>query len=171
MDTILQSIVWNQFGAAIDMFGNAVQACPEDLWHENLWLESSQTSEFSEVWSVIFHTLFWLDLYLSGSKEDFAPPDPFGLEELDPSGAVSETPYTKNELIDYMTYCRSKCKNTIASMTPELADKPCQFSWGEISFAELLLYNMRHVQEHTAQLNLFLGNKIGWSPGWVKQAR
>lgn len=33
----------------------------------------------------------------------------------------------------------------------------CIFGRREMSFAELLLYNMRHTQEHGAQLSLFLG--------------
>jgi hypothetical protein len=40
-----------------------------------------------------------------------------------------------------------------------------------MSVAELVLYNMRHVQEHAAQLSLFLGQKVGWSPGWVAKAQ
>jgi hypothetical protein len=35
----------------------------------------------------------------------------------------------------------------------------CRFSWGELPFGELLLYTMRHVQEHAAQLHLFLGQE------------
>jgi len=31
-----------------------------------------------------------------------------------------------------------------------------QFPWGELCFAELLIDNMRHVQEHGAQLRMFL---------------
>jgi hypothetical protein len=30
---------------------------------------------------------------------------------------------------------------------------------------------MRHVQEHAAQLNLFLGQKAGSAPGWVGKAK
>jgi hypothetical protein len=30
---------------------------------------------------------------------------------------------------------------------------------------------MRHVQEHVAQLNLILGQKISWSPKWVTNAK
>ena len=30
---------------------------------------------------------------------------------------------------------------------------------------------MRHVQEHAAQLNLILGQKIGWGPKWAAQAK
>ncbi|HJT55350.1 MAG TPA: hypothetical protein VJ761_02555 [Ktedonobacteraceae bacterium] len=39
------------------------------------------------------------------------------------------------------------------------------------SFLELFLYNMRHVQEHAAQLNLFLGqNAIDGASDWVPWA-
>jgi len=45
-------------------------------------------------------------------------------------------------------------------------------SEGNVSFAELLLYYMRHVQEHATQLNLILGQKkVGWSSGWVAHAK
>jgi len=40
-----------------------------------------------------------------------------------------------------------------------------------MSFAELLLYNMRHVQEHAAQLNLFLGQERGSAARWVARAK
>jgi hypothetical protein len=40
-----------------------------------------------------------------------------------------------------------------------------------MSLAELLLYNMRHIQEHAAQLSLFLGQKVGSAPGWVAKAQ
>ena len=43
-------------------------------------------------------------------------------------------------------------------MTVEQANRLCAFAWGEVPFAELQLYNMRHVQEHAAQLHMFLGN-------------
>jgi len=41
-----------------------------------------------EVWYLAFHTLFWLDLYLSGPAEGFAPPAPFTRVELDPAGIL-----------------------------------------------------------------------------------
>jgi hypothetical protein len=40
-----------------------------------------------------------------------------------------------------------------------------------VSYLELQLYNMRHVQEHAAQLNLFLGqNAIEGVSDWVPRA-
>jgi hypothetical protein len=40
-----------------------------------------------------------------------------------------------------------------------------------MSFAELLLDNMRHVQHHAAQLNLILRQKTDSAPRWVATAR
>jgi hypothetical protein len=47
----------------------------------------------------------------------------------------------------------------------------CSFAWGELPFAELQLYNLRHVQEHAAQLQLFIGQQAGKPADWVSQAR
>lgn len=39
------------------------------------------------------------------------------------------------------------------NLTEEAAKGQCKFGWLELSFGELLLDDMRHVQHHTAQLN------------------
>ena len=163
MDTLWRASIWQQFGAAIDMLDNALRACPDTLWRDR-----SQQPEF---WYVVYHTLFWLDLYLSGAVESFAPPAPFTLDELDPAGLLPERPYTKGELQTYLDHGRTKCRATIEALTDEQAHRRCGFAWGEVSFAELLLYNMRHVQEHASQLSLILGQKTDSAPGWVVQAK
>jgi uncharacterized damage-inducible protein DinB len=40
----------------------------------------------------------------------------------------------------------------------------------QFSTLEILLYNMRHVQHHAAQLNLLLRQEINKAPDWVSQA-
>ena len=166
-----RTIIWQQFGAAIDMLDNALRACPDELWCDRLWDHPSERPEFSQFWYLAYHALFWLDLYLSGAVEGFAPPAPFTLDELDPAGLLPERPYTKNELQAYLDYGRKKCQATIEALTDETAQRCCRFGWGDVSFMELLLYNMRHVQEHAAQLNLMLGQKVGSAPGWVAKAK
>ncbi len=39
MDDLTRSALWAQFGAAIDMFGSALEACPDALWRERIWTE------------------------------------------------------------------------------------------------------------------------------------
>jgi hypothetical protein len=171
MDDMWTRIIWRQFGASIDMLENALRACPGELWIARLWSDPKQRSEFSEFWYVAYHTLFWLDLYLSGSIEGFTPPAPFTLDELDPAGLLPERRYTRDELLSYLDHGRQKCRTTIETLTDDQAHQLCKFSWGEVSFAELLLDNMRHVQEHAAQLNLLLGQQIGAAAGWVAQTK
>ena len=134
MDSIWKTSVWQQLGAAIDMLENAMRDAPERIWDDR-----SRNPEF---WYLVFHTLFFLDLYLSGSEEGFAPPPPFTLDELDPAGVLPEQPYTKRELQGYFDHCRGKCRAVIESLTEESARRRCGFVWGEVSFGELLLYNM-----------------------------
>ncbi|MBV9787525.1 MAG: DinB family protein [Chloroflexi bacterium] len=161
------TMLWSQFEAAIYMLDHAIADCPDDLWHASLWGEHSDRPDLSQFWYVSFHTLFWLDLYLSGSVEGFAPPPPFTLNELDPAGVLPERPYTKAELQTYLAYCRRKCQTTLESLTDEAANRRCTFPWMSInSFGELLINTMRHVQEHGAQLRLFLGQQRGIEAGW-----
>lgn len=172
MDALWRTIIWRQFGAALDMLENAMSTCPDELWSVRLWKSNPlDPAGLSEFWYVSYHTLFWLDLYLSGSVEGFTPPAPFTLDEIDPAGLLPERQYSKDELQSYLEHCREKCRETIERLTDEKVRQRCKFSWGEVSFAELLLDNMRHVQEHAAQLNLILGQKVGLSNRWVAQAR
>ncbi len=89
MDDFYKSILWAQFGASIEMLEIAIRACPDALWTG------------SRFWYISYHTLFFLDLILSDSAETFAPPAPFTLSELDPSGVFPDHPYTKGELLLY----------------------------------------------------------------------
>ena len=169
MDNSWQTAVAQQFGAAIDMLEKVLVACPDELWRVRLW-DDPQLPRSAEFWYVVYHTLFWLDLYLSGSVEGFMPPAPFTLDELDPAGIIPERAFSRDELQTYLAHGREKCRSTLSGLTDERAQQRCAFPWGELTFAALLLDNMRHVQEHVAQLNMILGQKIGWSPGWITNA-
>jgi hypothetical protein len=170
MEALWKTALWRQFGAALDMLENALEACPASLWTERLWNTPSPSEfppQFAEFWYVTFHALVWLDLYLSGvPEEDFAPPAPFAQGELDSVESSPERPYTKEELRAYFASTREKCRTTLVTLTDEQARRPVEYPWSEgqpISFLELQLYNMRHVQEHAAQLSLFLGQHF--TPG------
>jgi hypothetical protein len=161
-DERLSALLWSQLGAAIDMLDNAILACPEELWSDR-----SQNPEF---WYVAYHTLFFLDLYASDSPDDFAPPSPFTLSELDPAGVLPERVYTKSELRAYLEYGRNKNKAAIAALTDASARRRSAFSWLDLNNAELVLYTLRHVQHHAAQLNLILRQRVDAAPGWVRRA-
>ena len=161
MELSWKNIIWSQFGAAIEMLENGMKACPEKLW--------SDRSQRPEVWYMVFHTLFFLDCYLSDSLEVFTPPAPFTLDELDSAVILPKRVYSKVELQSYLEYGRKKCWQTMDALTEEEAERRCGFDWLELSVGELLIYNMRHVQHHAAQLNLILRQNIDSAPRWVRK--
>jgi hypothetical protein len=163
VDANWKTIIWQQFGASIEMLENALLACPDDLWGDR--------SRQPEFWYLVYHTLFWLDFYLSDSVEGFAPPEPFTLSEMDPADPLSERVYTKSELQRYLDYGRNKCRARIETLTDEKASERFRFGGRDLSVAELLLYNLRHVQHHAGQLNLILRQTIDSAPRWVARAK
>jgi hypothetical protein len=170
MEMSWRSSTWRQFGAAIDMLDNALSACPDELWQERLYTERGLQPAFTEFWYIGYHALFWLDYYLSDSAEGFAPPAPFTLSEFE-GGVAPARVYTKAELQAYLAYGRDKCQIRIESQTELLVPQRVRTDWPEMSVAEMMLYNMRHVQDHAAQLSLFLAQRVGSGPGWVSKAR
>ncbi len=173
MDNLWRTIIWKQFGAAIDMLDEVLTACPDALWREPVWRDPSVPSSRTEFWYVAYHTLFWLDLYLFGSEEGFAPPAPFELtEQENAAGPLPEGVYTKDDLRVYLANVRQTCRTTIETMTDDRASQPVGFGWMEegevVTYAELQLYSLRHVQGHAAELSLILGhhdvraNQLDW---------
>jgi hypothetical protein len=156
-----RSAIRQQFHAAIDMLGNAIEACPDCVWHGQ--------GRFA-FWYLAYHTIFFLDLYLSAEGEDqFRPPPPFGLSELEDDVNVPEPAYSKDVLLGYLGHCRQKLGAVMAGMTEAWVTDACPFPYRAMSNGELLLYNMRHVQHHAAQLNMRLRQAIDSAPDWVSK--
>ena len=154
--------IWQQLGAAVESLENAIKACPEKVWGDK--------PGFHEFWYITYHTLFFLDYYMSGTDQGFAPPEPFTLSELDPSGVLPKRVYTKDELMKYLEHGRQKSRKVIDSLTEETAHQPCGFK-NDLTVAELYLYTMRHVQHHSAQLNLLLRQQTDSAPEWVSKVK
>ena len=164
MNTEWRTSIWKQFGAAIDMLGDAISLCPDHLWTVVLWKDPDD-EQYGQFWFVAYHALRWLDLFLTGTKAGFAPPAPFLLRGL------PEQPYPKDQVLAYLQVCRARCQSTIEGLTDEKAGQRCVFEWMEVSYLELQMYSMRHVQEHAAQLNLALGQHDVTGMDWVASAR
>jgi hypothetical protein len=162
MDSSLNALLWQQFGATIDMLENAITACPDELWNTE-----------SKFWYKAFHTLYWLDYYLSDTpkESDFFPPAPFTKSEFE-DGVMPERVYDKAELLAYLRFCRRKCHDLLTTSTAEeLLVNRFVSEYKDFSILELLLYNMRHVQHHTGQLNLLLRQGGEVPPLWVSRTK
>ena len=167
---LLKESLWNQFGAGIDMFANTVKAWPESNWHPD-----------SKPYYLTYHTALFLDYYLTVPPTTYKPQLPYRMvpwEEIPPAGIddlLPERLYTKDELLGFIESARSKCKNLIGSLDDKLAGAVWIETPDDIAGAvtlnytvlEILLYNLRHLQHHTGQLNLLLGEQTGFATDWV----
>lgn len=160
MEDSFKTILWKQFGASIDMLENSVAACPDSLWNDG-----------SQFWYTAYHTIFFLDYYLSEDANNFHPPAPFTLSEFNPDGEMPERVYDKSELIEYIKFCKEKCRKLISELSDENLEKRFINQYRNYSRFEILLYNMRHVQHHMAQLNLLIRQSGNEPPDWVSQTK
>jgi uncharacterized damage-inducible protein DinB len=156
-----RSAIRQQFHASIDMLGNAIAACPDSAW------AGEGRGAF---WYIAFHVIFFLDLYLGSEGEaQFRPPAPFGVGELEDEVVLPERAYRQDELLGYLEHCRGKLDAVMTGMDEAWAVDSCPFPYRKMSNGELLLYNMRHVQHHAAQLNLLLRQRTDSAPKWVSK--
>ena len=164
MDSNLKTSLWNQYGAGIDTLGDAIGLCPDALWTAVVWPDDEDV-RYGQFWFIAYHTLFWLDLFLTGSSDGFAPPPPFI------RGALPDQPYPKDTVRAYLSECREKCRSTIEGLTDVRAQERCPFLWMEPTYLELQLYCLRHIMEHAGQLGYFLGHNDIAGIDWVSRAR
>ena len=170
MVDFLKETLWKQFGASIDMLKNAISSCPEDYWDKN-----------RKYFYISYHCLIFLDYYLTIPAGKMSSPLPFTIAKPAdiPADAVDDIIpdeiYSKKELLEYLEASREKCRKVIAGLT----EGGLQDKWVEVpeeggrtfSIFKLLLYNMRHVQHHAAQLNLLLRQGTNNAPNWVSETK
>jgi len=151
--------IWRHFGATIDMFENAVKMCPEEQW------------EKPQFWYKAFHAAFWLEYYLTIKPQGFTPQAPFTTSEFEPAGKMPERKYTKEEILAYIDSSRKYLHDTLKNMSEEIALGRWVNPDRDVTYFDMLLHNMRHLQHHTAQLNMGLRQEINNAPPWVERTK
>jgi len=136
-----------QFEATLAMLKQCLDRCPDELWQ-------STVAEMT-VQQIAYHTLFFVDFYLTTSEHAFS------LRELHQDGGDEREDgicagLGKSSALEYLGICLEKLRSTIASETYESLRGPSGFSWLTFTRAEMHIYNLRHVQHHTGQLSSHL---------------
>jgi hypothetical protein len=147
MPYYLAEILTAQFEAALCMMNQCVQACQPLHWEGKIANDTFR--------QVAYHTLFYVDFYLSPDE------NAFDLRELhhhggDERGPTLSAGLSKDETLAYLAICRQKMVETMAVETKQSLEGPSGFSRRTFSRGELHLYNIRHVQHHTGQLSAYL---------------
>jgi hypothetical protein len=168
MPDTLQTLLTNQYEAALRTLDHCIDLCPTDP--PQAWDMPIANYRFGQL---VFHTLFYADYYL-GLNEDALRVQPFHRENADvfadyeeledrPAAPSRDRAFMKR----YMDHCRQKAVRVIGAETAESLAAAAQFPRKSFSRAELHVYNIRHIQHHAAQLSLRLRLGHGVAAPWV----
>jgi hypothetical protein len=158
MIAYVKTILTGQFEAALCMLNEGVRKCPQEHWERKI---ANHTFR-----QIAYHTLFFVDLYLSPNEEGFKLRDFHHRGGDERSSKAPSIGLAKDETLSYLAICRKKAVETLASETPGSLERESGFSWPPFSRGELHLYNIRHVQHHTGQLSAYLRRIIEDGERW-----
>lgn len=160
----VKEIVKSQYHASLDMLKQTIVKCPESIWEH--------PKHKNKTWHIAYHVLFYTHLYLNATEADFQPwehhrPEYTSLgPSLDsPNNEVKiGDPYTKNEVLAYLNFCRDLADPLVDSVDMEAESG---FYWLPFGKLELQFYNIRHIQHHTGELAERLGIMENIEIDWV----
>ena len=103
----VKQIITGQFEAALCMMNDCLRRCPEPHWDGIIGKYP--------FWQVAYHTLCFVDLYLSPSPEAFVYRDihPNGRSEFDDE--YPSRRFERAEITEYLAVCREKMVATLAA--------------------------------------------------------
>ncbi|MGH7176585.1 MAG: hypothetical protein ACREJC_04325 [Tepidisphaeraceae bacterium] len=169
LDT-LKELLAHQYEASLSTVNLCVARCPDAIWNQPVakWMYCQAA----------FHVVFFADLYLQPSDDvEALKRQPFHLEQKDAFRDYEELEdrpqvlrYDKPFVLSYMQHVRRKAQQTIAGESADVLAGPSGFSWRKCSRAELHVYNIRHIQHHSAQLSLRLRQDTDIDIPWVSHA-
>jgi uncharacterized damage-inducible protein DinB len=151
-------ILTGQFEAALCMLNDCIRKCPAEHWEGKIANDTFR--------QIAYHTLFFVDLYLSPSEAAFELRECHHQGGDERSSTEASVALPQHETLAYLAICRQKMLQTLAAETSESLERDSGFSWLPFTRGELHLSNIRHVQHHTGQLSAYLRRVIEDSERW-----
>ncbi len=153
----------SQYHAALKTLRLAIEQCPDALW-------ADRADGPAAFWRAVYHTLYYAHLYLSADEAAFVPwakhrQAAVDLAEGRGSDYADITPYTRDEMLEYLDFCDAMVVSALPSL--DLAASSCGFSWYTVNKLEHQLVNIRHIQHHAASLSTRIRLKSGIQVAWV----
>lgn len=161
---IVLNAINEQYGAAIAMMKKNIKSCPKEVWDDR--------ASGPPFWQVAYHVMWYLDWYLSDSKEARESfKSKFGEELSQDLNKAPEIALTQTQLLDYLSDIKEKAKIRFENITTDELLQPSIFEWHGNSVLSSLIYNLRNLILHIGALNLRLHSKGVKLENWVSSKR
>jgi hypothetical protein len=150
---LIKKAIWSQFGASIDMLHNVIATCPEGYFEQH-----------KRFYYIAYHTVVFLDYYLSIPPTSFDPKLPFTFTDAQhrPVEAIDDLIpdriYNKEELLSYIDQSSAKCRIILENLSNDTINDRFIEDFDDDAMdypiLEILLYNMRHVRRQAYGLGI-----------------
>ena len=146
-------MIRSQYLASLEMLKLTIEKCPDVLWDD--------PADKNKFWHVAYHALFYTHLYLQPTEQDFRP---WGKYRRAHDLSQAADPYSKEEVLEYLAFCQQQVEEKVPQLN---LDAESGFYWLAFDKAELQIYNIRHLQQHSGELMERLGSRAGIDVDWV----
>ena len=135
-------IIISQYRASLAMLRSAISLTPDALWNDSAYP--------SRTWRIAYHTLYYTQLYLGASPDAYVPWEKAidEAEDLD-SRAFDEKLIGRDEILGWLDSIVASIPRAVESLP---LDAESGFYWLKFTRAELHIYSIRHIMDHTGQL-------------------
>ncbi|HEY3281820.1 MAG TPA: DinB family protein [Armatimonadota bacterium] len=152
-----------EYHGSLAMLRQAIERCPEEVW-----VSGDHPRNY---WRIAYHALFFAHFYLQPNADAFTRweghrPDTHSLSDGPwlPNGTPEVVePYTKQELLDYLTLCDAMIDEGVDRI--DLDAQECGFPWYQMPKLDHQIVNIRHIQQHVGQMAELLmahGVEVDW---------
>lgn len=145
----IRAALKGQYHGALAMLRQTIELCPAPLWN--------RPEDEAPFWRVVYHTLYFTDLYLCPTLAQFTPwelhrGDYHDLPWPPGSGSVIDDPYTQAELLDYWNQVDAAVDARVEAL--DLSARESGIPWHQMMpKLDHQLHNIRHIQHHAALLS------------------
>ena len=146
LDALLRKALKSQYRAALAMLREAVERCPDSLWVQGK----------PPFWQIAYHAAFFAHYYLGPNDAAFRPwkHHRSRYESLDSPPQPMGEPYTRAQVLDYLSQCAAMVDPMIDAL--DLTSRDPGFSWYKVPKVEHQIISIRHIQHHAVYLSAAL---------------
>jgi hypothetical protein len=174
----IKAALKEQYHATLAMLADCLEKCPEDFWNNpNPAHDEGDRVIYRPFWRIAFHGLFFTQLYMGQTVDDFKPWPNSPLRfnsmwgpdwEVEPFEFPEDIePLSKPDMLDYLAYVDSLVDPIVDGLDLSAAESgvPWYKNFPKLNH-ELL--TLRHLQGHVGQLSELLMAR-GIDSRWVSR--
>jgi len=152
----LAAILVSQYLASLEMLKQTIEKCPESMWDAE--------GDKNRFWQSAYHALYFTHEQLADSLETFTPWTKHRDGYEDFPATEGREPYDKDTILEYLAFCQKEVTDRVPRLKLE---GPEGHGDRTLLMAELQIYSIRHIMQHTGELMERLGARTGAEIDWV----